>query len=346
MKISVKDARLLTQSLLQAAGLPSEKAEATAAAIVIADCWGAASHGLLRLPHYLTRLEAGGYPPEARLESVVDSGPLQTYDGNGGLGHWQLWEASNTAAERCGDYGISAAAVGNSGHCGALGAYTLPAIERGLLALVFSNGPAVMPAWGGTAPLLSTSPLAAGIPSRPRPAIVDMATSATARGKLVQYAQSGQPLPEGLAFDSQGRPTVDPREALVGMLAPLGGAKGFALAFMVEALTGGLVGPRLSSDVADMFAADEDTTPQGIAHLIVMCDPYRFNVDPGGDPGSRLDELASRVVESGGRLPGSGRRLPAEIDDDELLHYGEELTEAMKTWCDRLRVPFLPASDR
>lgn len=338
MNISVKDAKSLTQSLLRAAGLAEERAARTAEAIVLADSWGAGSHGVLRLPHYLRRLMQGGYAAKADLQTVTDTGPLLTYDGNGGLGHWQLWEAASTATKRCSEHGIAAAAVGNSGHCGALGVYTLPALEQGYLSLVFSNGPAVMPAWGGNAPLLSTSPLAAGIPSRPRPAIVDMATSATARGKLVQYARSGEDLPAGLAFDAQGSPTVDAREALTGMLAPLGGAKGFALAFVVEALTGGLVGPRLSYDVADMFATEDDRTSQGISHLIVVFDPRRFDVCGGEESSARLDLLATRVLDSGGRLPGSARRLPKEIADDELVDLGEELTGELLEWCEKLGV--------
>lgn len=40
------------------------------------------------------------------------------------------------------------------------------------------------------------------------------------------------------------------------MLAPLGGPKGFALAFLLEALTCGLVGPALSAEVSDVEVSD------------------------------------------------------------------------------------------
>lgn len=344
MSLTVGQARHAAGALLHAAGLSRENAEVTARAIVLADCWGVGSHGLLRLPYYLERLVAGGYSPDAELRAVTDTGPLQVFDGEGGLGHWQLWAAATRASDRCADYGIAAAAVGNSGHCGALGAYTLPALERGFLALVFSNGPAVMPPWGGSTPLLSTSPLAAGIPCTPRPAIVDMASSAVARGKLASYAQRGEELPVGWGLDADGRPTRDAQTALRGMLAPLGGAKGFALAFLVESLSAGLVGPTLSVNTADMFDAEDAATPQQIAHTVVVLDPRRFDVEGGEGAQRRLAALARHVEDAGGRLPGSRRRPPDEIDDDHLLEVDTKLVESLNGWATRLCLD--PPNDR
>src|SRR6266700_4225797 len=173
--LTVAGGRALARDLLAAAGVGEAAALRTAQALVLADVWGAGPHGLLRLPFYLQRLMAGGCNAAARLEIVTDTGPLVTYDGQDGLGHWQAWRAAEVARDRCASAGASVVAVGRSSHCGALGVYTLPLIEAGLAGLVFSNGPAVMPPWGGREPVVSTSPIAAGVPCRPRPAIVDLA---------------------------------------------------------------------------------------------------------------------------------------------------------------------------
>lgn len=334
--LTVAAARTLTQDLLAATGVGPEEAAQTAQAIVLADVWGVHSHGLLRLPFYLRRLTAGGCNPAARLRPVTDTGPLVTYDGENGLGHWQLWQAARTAAGRCAASGVAVAAVGRSSHCGALGVYTLPLLDAGYVALVFSHGPAVMPPWGGTAPVLSTSPIAAGVPSKPRPAIVDLATSAVARGKIAARAQRGEPLPEGWAFTAAGEPTTDPAAALTGMLAPLGGAKGFALAFLVEALTGGLVGPALSTGVTDPFATQDAGRPQEISHLVVAFDPARLGIEPGSP--SRLDQLAASVQAAGGRLPGARRLLPAEVDERAELSLTGQVLREVGDWADRLAV--------
>lgn len=333
---TVGDVRQLTTALLTAAGMPAEPARITANALTLAEVWGITSHGLMRLPYYLARLQAGGIGPSAELVVVNDSGPLAAFDGGTGMGHWQAWRAAEVAAQRCATYGIAAVSVGNSSHCGALGIYTLPIVEAGFVALAFSNGPAVMPPWGGSRPILSTSPLAAGIPCRPTPAIIDMATTAVARGRIAERARKGEPLPEGWALDSTGAPTVDPKEALAGMLAPLGGAKGYALALMVEALTGGAVGPALSTNVSDMFAADAVDTPQRIAHLVVAIDPARLSIDLKAE--DRMNELAAQVTAAGGRLPGASRRTPDQIPDDEPLGVSSGVAAELDEWASRLGV--------
>jgi len=340
MSLTAAQARELSSSLLTAVGVVAANAERTAQSIVLADCWGVGSHGLLRLPYYLERSRAGGYPPDAALTVVADTGPVIVMNGGGGLGHWQLWRAAELASDRAAQFGIGATALGNSGHCGALGVYTLPPLERGLLALVFSHGPAVMPPWGASTPLLSTSPLAAGIPCSPRAAIVDMATSAVARGKIAAYEQRGDILPVGWALDVSGEPTQDASAALRGMLAPLGGAKGYALAFMVEALTAALVGPSLSADVSDMFSDDEVSRPQRIAHLVVVLDPATFDVDGGSGVRQRLADLADRVQIAGGRLPGSRRDLPDEIPADRVLDLPATLEADLRGWAKELDVRY------
>jgi hypothetical protein len=95
-----------------------------------------------------------------------------------------------------------------------------------------------------------------------------------------------------------------------------------------------------------MFTTEDDRTSQGIAHLVVTFDPGRFDIHGGQDAAARLDLLATKVLESGGRLPGSARRLPSEIADDELLDFGDELTSELRDWCNRLCVDWPMASGR
>lgn len=340
---TVGSAKSVTTALLQAAKMPQPEADRCAEAIVTADLWGVASHGLMRLPYYLARLVEGGYAPTAQLREVRDTGPLVAYDGGGGLGHAQLWHAAEQVAERAGQYGVAAASVGNSGHCGALGVYTLPMVRAGRVGMVFSNGPAVMPPWQGSRPVLSTSPLAFGFPLGDEHAIVDLATSAVARGKIAGHARSGEALPPGWAFDADGNPTTDAKAALHGMLAPLGGAKGFALAFAVEALSGGLVGG-LSDDVVDMFAPERAAEPQGVAHLVLALDPAL--VSPADDSADRLRTLAGSVTGAGGRVPGAGKPDPAGVPDDQSLDVAADVRDELLTWAQRLGVDAEALRDR
>lgn len=338
MTIALGQARGLAQALLEKAGLPPGHAGVTARAITLSDAWGIGSHGLFRLPYYLDRMAAGGHPPDAELTTRRDTGPLVVRDGGGGLGHWQVAAAADTAAERALRYGVAAVAVADSGHCGALGVYALQIARRGALGIVFSNGPAALPPWGGDRAVLSTSPIAAGIPLSPRPAVVDMALSAVARGKVGAVAKRGEPIPEGWALDRDGRPTTDPAAALAGMLMPLGGAKGYALAFLVEALTGGLVGPYLSAEVADPFAAGSQARPQRVAHLVLALDPGLGDDGDRAAAERRMADLAASIVAAGGRVPGAGRVPAGELPDETEIEVDPAVLAGLRARAVRLGI--------
>jgi len=322
------------KALLVATGLGSDKAEASARLIVASDRWGIGSHGLMRLPFYLDRMLAGGINPNATMKLVTDLPSLAVFDGENGLGHWQLQLAAHEAATRAKVNGIAAVGVGRSAHCGALGLYVWPMVNQGLVGIAFSTGPAVMPPWGGNKPILSTSPMAAGIPTTP-PTIIDLATSAVARGKIAAKAQAGDPLEPGWAFTKDGVPTLDAKEALAGMLAPLGGVKGYAIAVLVESLTGVLIGPSMAKDIPDMFAADQASLPQGISHFVIAIDAAKLSVD--GDH-SRIDEFPDAVAEAGGRLPGSGRINPDDIRDADVISITDQVAEQIAHWSTKLGI--------
>jgi (2R)-3-sulfolactate dehydrogenase (NADP+) len=324
-KLTVGTAVTKAQQLLQEAGVPVEEAAVTARCIVASDRWGIGSHGLMRLPFYLSRLKAGGINPTAQLKTVTDLPSLVVFDGDDGLGHWQLQKAAEIASERALVNGVAAVGVGRSNHCGALGIYVWPMINRGLVGIAFSTGPAVMPPGGGDKALLSTSPIAAGIPTNP-PTVVDLATSAVARGKIQAKAQAGAELEPGWAFTKDGTPTTDAKEALAGMLAPLGGVKGYAVAVLVESLTGMLIGPTLAKNIPDMFATSQDASPQQISHFIIAIDAAKLSVD--GNSG-RTTEFVSEVNAAGGRLPGSNRVNPERLNLDDEVTITDQVFEQL-----------------
>jgi (2R)-3-sulfolactate dehydrogenase (NADP+) len=331
MNLNTEFALSHATSMLVAAGVPAKSAEKTARAIVTSDVWGNPSHGLMRLPFYLQRITMGGVNAEATLKVISERGAITSLDGEDGLGHWQVWEAAELGVVKAKEFGISLVSVKNSSHCGALGVYLYPAIDAGQIAMIFTNGPAVMPAVGGNAPLLSTSPIASGIPSKP-PMIIDLSTSAVARGKIASAAKAGGSIPEGWAVNAQGEPITDAKEALMGMLAPLGGAKGFALGLMVESLSAGLSGGNLSRAVPDMFNADDDTKPQGISHTVITIDPNDI-----GDASSYEDfnRLASSITETGGRIPGSKRVHPDKLGTGEIT-IADPVIADLNAWSSKL----------
>ena len=105
---------------------------------------------------------------------------------------------------------------------------------------------------GGTRPALGTNPIAFGLPSSRGSIVFDMGTSAFMGTDLTYRERMGQLMPEGVAIDSEGRPTRDPTLARAGALLPFGGYKGFGLAFIVQAF-GLLAGSALDPDKDDGY---------------------------------------------------------------------------------------------
>ena len=292
--------------------VPEQRARIAAQTLVLAEAWNIRSQGLLRARVLLKRIAAGGTRADATLDVAKDRGALVALDGNDGIGYWQLWEAAELVVRRARLHGIAAASVARSSHCGALGAHTIPIVQAGFVALVFSHGPAVMAPWNGRGALLSTSPIAAGIPAPSGPVIVDLATTVASRGEIAARAASGEALPQGWAFGPDGTPTTDAGLALKGTLAPLGGAKGFALAYMIECLVGGLIGPNPSHRVADPLDPKMQNRTQGIGHLVIAIDPTGLDAVGLGENG--VSTIIEATVAAGGRPPGATRVQPADID--------------------------------
>ncbi len=334
MNLSAAKAIEICTELLSKSGLALSKSQSTARAIVAADVWGIPSHGLMRLPFYLQRMTKGGINSSAQLKVVAKAPSVTSFDGEGGMGHWQLLEAASLGSAMASATGISLVSISNSNHCGSLGNYVFPALGTHQLSIVFSNGPAVMPAFGGKKAILSTSPLAAGIPASPVPIVIDMATSSVARGKIATAAQKGEPIPIGWAFDNEGNPTTDARIALGGMLAPLGGAKGFALALLVESMSAGISGGTAASLVPDMFNSADDAKCQMISHSIITVDPALIM---GDESMTAFDQLARDVLDSGGRIPGGKRQSPQEMSE-EVVSISESVQVGLDSWCDQLSV--------
>src|SRR5690606_6787725 len=171
--------------------------------------------------------------------------------------------------------GIAAAGFVRSHHFGVAGRHVERLAERGLVALTVSNTPQAMAAWGCKRRVLGTNPIAFAAPrSEAPPLVIDMALTEVARGKIVTAAQKGEAIPRGWAVDKDGQPTTDAKAALAGTLVPAGGAKGAALALMVETLAVALTGANFAFEASSFL--DAEGPPPGAGQLLIVLDPAGF----------------------------------------------------------------------
>ena len=216
------------------------------------------------------------------------------------------------------DFGIGVVGVRRSNHIGAAGVYPLMAAAEGMIGVTMANSaPSVAP-FGSRRPFLGTSPLAVAVPAGVHPPFVlDMATAAAARRKIFEAAEAGRPIPAGWALGADGQPTTDAAAAMKGVSLPVGGAKGSAMAMLVDVLAGALTGAEFAGRVLSTVTNTERPSASGNLHVALRVDafmaPYQF--------ARRMEMLAARVEAlppapgfDEVRLPGvRGARLEAEL---------------------------------
>src|SRR5690606_14290500 len=105
------------------------------------------------------------------------------------------------------------------------------------------------------------------------PLMLDIANTAVARGKIHLARQKGVPIPEGWAIDADGAPTVDPIAALGGATLPMAGHKGFAIAVVMDMLSGVLGGGSFGRAVAGPYQAERRG---GVGHFMLALDIAAF----------------------------------------------------------------------
>ena len=244
--------RLLTfaTAVYVRAGMPEADARLAADTLVQADLWGHQSHGVLRLSWYVARLLAGVCEPVAKPELVVDAGAIAVMDGKDAMGQVLTARAMQDAIRRAKAHGIGAVALRNSNHFGTAMYFTLMAARSGCVGFLSTNASPAMAPWGGRKKTVGTNPWSWAAPAGSHaPMVLDIANTGVARGKIYLAKQKGVAIPEGWAISAAGAPTTDPDEAIAGIILPMAQHKGYAIAAMMDVLSGVLTGSAFGAGV-------------------------------------------------------------------------------------------------
>ena len=259
------------------AGVPAADAHLIADTLVQADLWGHQSHGVLRLGWYLDRIRNGVMKPVTTPEFVVDAGTIAVIDGHDGVGHVLTMLATNEAIRRAKAHGLGAVAVRNSNHFGTCMYYTRRVAAAGCVAILTSNGGPAMAPWGGRKKIIGTNPFSIAAPvthdESMAPFVVDMAATGVARGKIYLAKNKNLPIPLGWAINQAGEPTTDPQQAIDGIILPMAEHKGYAIAAMVDMMSGVLTGSGFLSAVHSPYKTAEKSN---CGHLMIAMDISKF----------------------------------------------------------------------
>jgi len=305
VRLSLGEAETLARQALVSNRTSAESAGPTARALVAAEADGQAGHGLSRVPSYAIQSRAGKVNGFATPTVERVAGAALRVDAAFGFAYPAIELAIDALVPLTRDNGIAVAAIHRSHHFGQAGAHAERLAERGLLALVLANSPKAMAFWGGRKAMLGTNPLAfsAPLPNGAPPLVIDLAMSVAARGKIVAAEKAGKPIPNDWAVDADGQPTSDPKAALGGTLLPIGGAKGGALALMIEILAAAVTGSAFGWEASSFF--DDKGGPPNLGHVFIALDPGRLSA--GGYESRMATIIDAIAVEPGVRLPGTRR---------------------------------------
>lgn len=307
---------------LQALNFTRRDAEQIATSLVQTSLWGIDSHGIARLGHYLSRIEAGSIEARPKIR-VKRTGPC-TAQVDGGHGHGIVicHRATEEAIALARRNGIGAVGVANSSHSGAMSVYGRRIARAGLVGIVFTHSDAFVAPHGGTKKFLGTNPICITVPTsnRDRPLCLDMATSAVPFNRIVNYRRENRPLQPGWALDQRGRPTVDPH--VVGCLLPLAGHKGYALAFMIDLLCGPLNGMPFGPHIPAMY--QRLARRRKLGSFLIAIDAARF----AGK--KNLSAVATRMAKEARAQPRiKARESVLAPGDPELLTAERRLREGI-----------------
>jgi len=273
-------------------GLSREHALDVADSMVAANLRGVDTHGVVRTSSYIDRLTTNLVNPKPNFSVTSKYKWALAVDGDNAMGAVASAYAMREVLARVEDFGVAAATVKRSNHFGAASIYALEAAKAGCIGIVLSPASKSLAPFGSMEPMFGTNPIAVAIPAgRYHPWALDMATSIAARGHIRIAAKRNEPIPEGWALDSDGRPTTDAEEALKGVMLPFAGPKGSALAMMVDVMGGVLSGSGFGGSIRDMTR--DFTAPQDVGHFFLALKVDAFM--PLSEFNERMEEEILRL---------------------------------------------------
>jgi ureidoglycolate dehydrogenase (NAD+) len=295
-----------TAECLERLGLQPADARLVAQTLVAANLRGVDSHGVVRLPHYATRLRNGSVKARPNITVQRTAPSAAIVEGDAGMGQLVAVRAMQEAIALARETGVGAAVARNSSHCGACAWFVEMAVKEGMIGVALTHTDSIMVPPGMKRIFLGSNPIAFGAPGEREPVIIDMSTTHVAWGKILVARQEGKSIPPDWGIDKDGKPTTDPN-AVVG-LAPTGSHKGYALAAMVEILCAQLAGVPFGRHVTKMYG--ELGKPRNLGHFMLALDVGRFT--DAKQFGKGIGSFMEEIHDEGALAPGDPERLNAE----------------------------------
>ncbi|MHB8769821.1 MAG: Ldh family oxidoreductase [Syntrophales bacterium] len=302
-----------TEQIMRGVGVGRDDAALLTDSMIEANLRGVDTHGITRmLCVYVERIEKGVMSAKTRLDVVREKASTVLIDCRNSIGQVGAAKAMGMTIEKAAHTGVAFSAVSHSNHYGMAAYWAMRALPRGMIGFSSTNAPAAMAPTGGRTALFGTNPFAVAIPAgKELPVVLDLATTVVARGRINLYAKQDRPLDPGWAFDDRGVPTTDPHAALRGLLAPIGGYKGYGIALAIDFICGILTGSNYGAHFPG-FLADNMVEPTDVGSVFAAVNVESFMELP--EFTAAVDKAIGEVRNSA-RAEGAARIfIPGEIE--------------------------------
>ncbi len=323
------------------AKVPPQDAAVTAQILVRSDLRGFSTHGLSRLTSYIDRLKSDDFNAEARIE-FDRQGHVWNVNANGALGQVAGQRVIEEAVLSLPREPILWVSLRETGHLGALGILALAAAERGYLCFMGQRVPPLLGLPGFTQRALGHNPFAFAAPAGKdaAPLVVDMACSVAARGHILLAAREGKPIPPDWALAEDGQPTTDAKRAADGMLQPMGGYKGMAIAMMIECLSAALAASAPSNQSPAMALPANGAVPRQSAFFLFLNPSLMDNETAFLNYMQHWVEFYRRAGGEHARIPGARGAQLERMRRVEGIAYSQAIETELTQLGARTGVPF------
>jgi hydroxycarboxylate dehydrogenase B len=141
VKIEADVLRDFVGEIFVGAGCSTEEGARIAKYLVNANLAGHDSHGVVRVPRYVTSKLEGTVKGDVKVDLVVDTPVIAVVDGKYGYGQTVTPQAVQIGIDKAKKNGLAAVALRNAGHIGRIGDWAEMAGEAGLVSIHFVNVP-------------------------------------------------------------------------------------------------------------------------------------------------------------------------------------------------------------
>lgn len=296
MILSIADARALVENSMKAIGHSADEADIIADHLIDCELRGVSYGGLPRALSIVERIRNNTITPRRPITVLRESPVSASLDGGDQVGYLVGRRATEIAIEKARETGLAVVGASKTWYTGMFSYYLERVTQAGFAGMLAGSGGQKVAPHGGTEGRFSTNPIAFGFPSATTPVIWDIGTANVMLAEVMLAERLGQPLPEGMAFDRAGQPTLDPSAALKGAFTVWGGHKGSGLAMVVHLLG---------------MMAGQATAPahlQDCGFFIVVVDPALLG--PPEDYRQRVAEYAQSMRDTRPVDPSKPVRVP------------------------------------